>query len=414
MPQVDLAALNGRDLRQLLDASRRRGDATLSYKILQEMAVRREHPAERGPFMMLRPGEPRLAAVDLDDPMEPDELPPLPTWRAPGEAPGTSAPPPPKPEAPPAPSRRARRKAQPAPDETPAEAAPAAPAQAEPSPPLEMSRPLNLRDPDPRPSHNAAADIGSPGRLHTVGPERPGAPRRSGLALVVGFALGITAGVALGWWAGSSGRDALSPHAAPAAAPIRTAALAPRRAPAPSPPVASPADAVADPAGGPLAAELNGTPPAPAPPSPAPPPAAQEPAPAPAPENVAAEPPPSPPAPPPAAPRKAEPETATTAETAQPAPERTVTAAAGACATAPTPADREICGDAKLRRLQGELRQAYARALGAHQDRTLLRQRQLAWREARNTVTDPDRLARLYEERIRKLNAATAAARQQR
>jgi uncharacterized protein len=128
---------------------------------------------------------------------------------------------------------------------------------------------------------------------------------------------------------------------------------------------------------------------------------------------VAAEPPP-PPAPPAAAPRKAEAETATTAETAQPAPERTVTAAAGACATAPTPADREICGDPKLRRLQGELRRAYTEALGAHQDRTLLRQRQLAWREARNTVTDPDRLARLYEERIRKLNAATAAARQQR
>jgi hypothetical protein len=88
------------------------------------------------------------------------------------------------------------------------------------------------------------------------------------------------------------------------------------------------------------------------------------------------------------------------------------TAGANACATEPTPADRTICGVPDLRRLRGELRQAYAEALQAHQDRALLRERQLAWASARNTVSDPDRLAALYEERIRKLNAATAAARQ--
>ncbi|MEO8113837.1 MAG: hypothetical protein ABI655_05625, partial [Phenylobacterium sp.] len=80
-------------------------------------------------------------------------------------------------------------------------------------------------------------------------------------------------------------------------------------------------------------------------------------------------------------------------------------------AAEPTPADRQICGDPELQRLRDDLRRAYAEALAAHQDRALLRQRQLAWRDARNTVSDPERLARLYEQRIRKLDAATADAR---
>jgi uncharacterized protein len=87
---------------------------------------------------------------------------------------------------------------------------------------------------------------------------------------------------------------------------------------------------------------------------------------------------------------------------------------ANGCASARTPADREICADPSLRRLQRQLQRAYAQALEAHQDRTLLRQRQLAWRDARDTVSDPGRLARLYEQRIHKLNAATAEARRQR
>ena len=84
----------------------------------------------------------------------------------------------------------------------------------------------------------------------------------------------------------------------------------------------------------------------------------------------------------------------------------------GACTAQPTPADRAICADPELRRLQRELRTAYGEALEAHEDRGLLRQRQLAWRDARNTVDDPARLANLYEARIRKLHAAAEAARE--
>jgi hypothetical protein len=87
-----------------------------------------------------------------------------------------------------------------------------------------------------------------------------------------------------------------------------------------------------------------------------------------------------------------------------------MSAVAGNCAAAPTPADRTICGDPELRRLQHELQRAYARALDAHEDRSLLRERELAWRDARNTISDPHRLAELYEARIQKLNAATADA----
>jgi uncharacterized protein YecT (DUF1311 family) len=83
------------------------------------------------------------------------------------------------------------------------------------------------------------------------------------------------------------------------------------------------------------------------------------------------------------------------------------------CPGATTPADRAICGDAELEKLQRDLRRAYAAALDAHADRDVLRQRQLAWRDARNDVSDPHRLAALYNERIRRLNAATADARRQ-
>lgn len=85
--------------------------------------------------------------------------------------------------------------------------------------------------------------------------------------------------------------------------------------------------------------------------------------------------------------------------------------AEAACGAEPTPADRAICADAELQRLQRELRQAYAEALAAHEERGLLRQRQLAWADARKGVGDPQRLAGLYEARIRKLKAATADAR---
>lgn len=84
------------------------------------------------------------------------------------------------------------------------------------------------------------------------------------------------------------------------------------------------------------------------------------------------------------------------------------------CAHAATPADRTICEEPRLKDLQRELREAYAEALQAHADRALLRQRQLAWRDARNDVDDPGELARLYESRIRKLHAAAEAAREAR
>jgi len=94
-----------------------------------------------------------------------------------------------------------------------------------------------------------------------------------------------------------------------------------------------------------------------------------------------------------------------------PPPAKTAEADRDPCAARPTPADRAICADPALQRLQKALRQAYAEALDAHADRALLRQRQLAWRDARNGVDDPDRLAALYEQRIRKLAAATVDAR---
>ncbi len=112
MPQVNLTEISGPELRQLLDSSRRRGDAALSYQILQEMAARREAPARR------RPAEPRLVAVELGEPAEADDLPPMPNWRPPPREPEDAAPAPaalPQAAAPaqPQPQPRFRRKAAP-------------------------------------------------------------------------------------------------------------------------------------------------------------------------------------------------------------------------------------------------------------------------------------------------------------
>jgi pilus assembly protein FimV len=81
------------------------------------------------------------------------------------------------------------------------------------------------------------------------------------------------------------------------------------------------------------------------------------------------------------------------------------------CAAEPTPADRTICQTPHLQALQRELRRAYAEAMIVHEDRALLRRHELEWRDARNDVAEPQRLARLYDERIRRLHAATAEAR---
>ena len=374
MPQVNLSSLNGRELRQLLDTSRRRGDAALSYSILQEMAARRDGSVARDSFKLRRQDEPRLVAVDLDDPMEKsDQPPPMPGWR------------PPSPDAPA--EAEATPDAEPPPVETVAPvahepvvaAAEAAPPEAE-----ALSRPLSLHVDAPEPRRKTAKGKGRRAAPRPV--EKPPARRGVSLRVFAGFTFGIALGTAFGWWAGGVARDVLPPPA-PVAAPLQTAALAP--APPPAPPSAA-AETLP---------EAQAVAPVAPPPEPAAPPEAQDPV-----REAAAE-----TSEPPAPAHSAE--AVRTEAPAEPAPARPPPAVAKGCAAEPTPADRAICGDLRLQRLQRELRQAYGEALDAHQDRDLLRQRQLAWADARNAVTDPDRLARLYEARIRKLNAATAEAR---
>src|SRR5436190_20577702 len=88
MLQVDLSTLNGPELRRLLDTTRERGQAALTYQILQEMAARRERVARGGPRALLpgrRPAEPRMIDVELGDPLDDpdDDIPPMPSWRPP-------------------------------------------------------------------------------------------------------------------------------------------------------------------------------------------------------------------------------------------------------------------------------------------------------------------------------------------
>ena len=335
MPQVNLSGLNGSELRQLLDASRRRGDAALSYSILQEMAARRDGGAARHASKGRRQSEPRVVAVDLSGPTEKDQLPPMPNWR-------------------PAP--------QDAKDELLARDEPIAAAEPQTPEPVEISRPLSLRRDEPTPPYVASEDLDL--RLRPASPRKErAAPRGVSLRVFAGFTAGIALGTAFGWWAGGMARDVL-----PLPAPIQTAALAPEPAPPPPPPAAAPlAEALPVPAADTLADAVT-------------PPQVNEPVPA----EAASE------------------------ATEPPAPSTPVVASG--CATEPTPADRVICGHPNLQRLQSQLRHAYAEALDAHEDRDLLRQRQLAWRDARNAVSDPDRLTALYEARIRKLNAATGQA----
>ncbi|MET0272102.1 MAG: hypothetical protein ABW360_03845 [Phenylobacterium sp.] len=318
MPQVDLSTASGRELRQLLDSSRSRGDAAQTYKILQEMAARRDG----GGRVKRRAGEPRVIDLDLGDPLDRDEddIPPMPRWRPPSGEPATDMPPP---------ALRIVEDA-PIPDEA-----------------LEH---LDLR-------------LGPADLERFTAPRAPRSRGRAGA--ILGAALLLALGGGAGWFA----RDVLSPAAAPAIESLQVAAVTP------APPLQPAAPAAPEPAPEPLPDVL--------------------------PLEVAAE-----PEVPPA-------DVAAVAEAPpEPAePPHVAEAEAGACASAPTPADREICGDPQLRRLQAELREAYAKALAAHEERDLLRQRQLAWREARNDITEPGRLAALYEQRIRRLNAATAEAR---
>ena len=50
MPHVNLSTMSRAELRQLLDSSRQRGEAAVTYQVLQEMAVRRDPPERRGLF----------------------------------------------------------------------------------------------------------------------------------------------------------------------------------------------------------------------------------------------------------------------------------------------------------------------------------------------------------------------------
>jgi uncharacterized protein YecT (DUF1311 family) len=391
MPQVDLSTLNTPELRRLLDATRARGDAKQSYKILQEMAARREGRGQRGGlFLMRRPTDPRLVAVDLGE-EQADDLPPMPAWRAPSLEPEASASPPP-PQQQPAQRRSRGRKAQPR-QRAAAAAGPVAAPAVDPAPPPETEQPLSVPDADPEP-HHAEPLVLAPLDLNTHTPtvERPRAPSGLRRGLAAGFVAGAALGAAVGWWGGAITREAPARQAAPAAAPIRTAALTP-------PPTQLPVSVA------PIASE-----PEPAPEPPAPPAPAIEP-----PSEAALAPPTA---------QADSRETGEAMELPAPAAEAPKTAPlaltptapvkADACAAEPSPADREICRDPALRRLQLQLRQAYAEALEAHQDRALLRQRQLAWKNARDNVSDRAQLARLYEQRIRKLDAATAEARRQR
>ena len=373
MAEVNLSTLSGPELRHLLDATRNRGQASLSYQILQEMAARREGRRRQG--LKRRPQEPRIIALDLGDPLEPedDDLPPVSACRAPAAA--IAAPPPAALDLPPvavaAPRRPRRRKTPPRPAPAGPAASPSVEVEPLPRPAVAEEPPLRVWD-DPELFGEATPEddalrLGDPPR------HDPPPPRRRGPGAGAAFAVGIAAGLALGWWAAGASRE--TPWRATvssrlAALALRPAAAAPPAAAAQPPLNALPVPPVAV-ASSPKVAVR-----------------AVEPA---------------------SSPASAEREAVAPVETAKPA-----APAAGACAAEPTPADRTICGDPQLRRLQRELRQAYAQALAAHQDRALLREHQLAWRDARDGVTAPDRLARLYEDRIRKLNAATAAARQSR
>jgi uncharacterized protein YecT (DUF1311 family) len=332
MPQLDLAAASARDLRRLLDSARERGDAQASYRILQEMAARREGAGAKGGLGRRRRGEARLVDMDLGDPMDrpEDDIPPLPGWRAP--------------------------------------APPAAGA--------EDTRPLRLDEPAPaldEPAETTPLDLWltpgpkAPPKASPSAPP-PARPRgRAGAGFAI-FTLGVALGTGFGVWAAGPGRELFGPVPAPPAPAMRMAAVVQAPVVAEPPPQAQQA---------PIESAL---------PEPPPPPEAEAP---PAPEVQPAELP-----------------AVDTAEPAAPAPD--------ACAAEPTPADRTICGDPQLQRLQRDLRRAYAEALDAHEDRALLRQRQLAWRDARSGITDPARLAELYAERIRRLDGAAEAARRAR
>ena len=428
MLQVDLSSLAGPELRQLLDSTRKRGQAKLSYQILQEMAARRERGG-------LPSSEPKVIAVDLGDPLErhDDFL---------DEEPSPVASPTPRDEAQYEPGDVMSDEA----DEAPLYLGGREPRAAK---GRGKAREAKVRGGGGRAAQPTAAEAFMPeafepepvarGSFEANAGRPARAPRRA-LWLTVGFACGMAAEAGLAWWMGVPGFAHRPAEAAAATAPMRPAQVAeatlpPALPPGPPLPVEGTADGLPPTATGPAPADATATGAPAAPPAAAaaavpaaPPPAAPAPIPAsPAKAEAAAELPPPPDLPPARAAARARTELAEEGGEAKELPaahrpgakapgEAVKLAAAGpkGCDGQPTPADRTICGDARLQRLQHELRAAYAEALEAHQDRDTLRQRQLAWADARNGITEPEKLARLYEERVRRLKAATEAARRER
>jgi hypothetical protein len=87
--------------------------------------------------------------------------------------------------------------------------------------------------------------------------------------------------------------------------------------------------------------------------------------------------------------------------------------AANPCSQLPTPAERMVCASPGLRAQRRQLQEAYVRALNSRADPQALDAGQAAFRLALARAEDPERLAELYDRRIRDLNAAAAEARLQ-
>ena len=70
MLTLDLSTLRGPELRRLLDTTRQRGQAKLSYEILREMAARRERSEGHRSFARRHGGEPHEINLELGDPLD--------------------------------------------------------------------------------------------------------------------------------------------------------------------------------------------------------------------------------------------------------------------------------------------------------------------------------------------------------
>ena len=81
------------------------------------------------------------------------------------------------------------------------------------------------------------------------------------------------------------------------------------------------------------------------------------------------------------------------------------------CTAARAPADRIICDDAQLSRLDAELGVAYAAAADAVPRSDLLRAEQRTWITKRDKLADAEAMRRAYQDRIGELQQAADAAR---